>query len=107
MAQLCVSCGKLLEPGVHYCSSCGAAVASPPPQNPSVASTSADRFQPVGMPQRRRSVLPKVLVFILIVGAFVVGGMVYSGKKVREKALAVTQSTPGHANDKRVDSAKQ
>jgi len=63
------------------------------------------------MPQRRRSVLPKVLgfalVFILIVGALVVGGMVYSGKKVREKALAVTQSTPGHANDKRVDSAKQ
>jgi outer membrane protein OmpA-like peptidoglycan-associated protein/uncharacterized OB-fold protein len=111
MAQFCVSCGKLLEPEVHFCPSCGGAVASPSPQDSSVVSTSAERFQPAGQLPGRRSRLPKLigiaLVLILLVGAVVVGGVVYVGNKVREKVRAVAQSIPRHPNDKRLDSAKE
>lgn len=45
MSQFCSWCGKPLQPGVDRCPSCGGAVASPPPQNPSVAPTSAESAQ--------------------------------------------------------------
>ncbi|HEX6495790.1 MAG TPA: OmpA family protein [Acidobacteriaceae bacterium] len=57
-----------------------------------------------GQPPRRGSILPKligiVLVFILLVGAVVVGGVVYVGYKVRQKARAVSQNFSRLANDK-------
>jgi outer membrane protein OmpA-like peptidoglycan-associated protein len=52
----------------------------------------------------RRSVLPKLigiaLVLILLVGAAVVGGVIYVGYKVRQKTRAVTQDFSRLANDK-------
>jgi outer membrane protein OmpA-like peptidoglycan-associated protein len=55
--------------------------------------------------------LPKLLgialVFILLMGAVVVGGVVYVGNKVREKARTVAQTTPQHANGKRVNPAEE
>jgi outer membrane protein OmpA-like peptidoglycan-associated protein len=57
-----------------------------------------------GQPPRRRSVLPKLigiaLVLILLVGAAVVGGVVYVGYKVRQKTRAVTQNFSRLAHDK-------
>jgi hypothetical protein len=57
-----------------------------------------------GQPPQRRSVLPKLigiaLVLILLVGAAVVGGVIYVGYKVRQKARAMTQSVSRLANDK-------
>jgi outer membrane protein OmpA-like peptidoglycan-associated protein len=63
-----------------------------------------------GQPPRHRSVLPKLigiaLVLILLVGVAVVGGVVYVGYKVRQKARAVSQSFSHLANDKNLDLAK-
>jgi outer membrane protein OmpA-like peptidoglycan-associated protein len=57
---------------------------------------------------RRRSVWPKVigaaLVLILLVGATVVGGVIYVGYKVRQKARVVTQNLSHLADDKGVSS---
>jgi outer membrane protein OmpA-like peptidoglycan-associated protein len=65
----------------------------PPPMPPGVS----------GQPLQRRSVLPKLigiaLVLILLVGAAVVGGVVYVGYKVRQKARAVTQNFSRLAHD--------
>ncbi len=53
---------------------------------------------------RRRSVWPKVigaaLVLILLVGAAVVGGVVYVGYKVRQKTRTVTENLSHLADDK-------
>ena len=58
----------------------------------------------------RRSILPKLigiaLVLILLVGAAVVGGVVYVGYKVRQKARAVSQSFSRLANDKSLNLPK-
>jgi outer membrane protein OmpA-like peptidoglycan-associated protein len=63
-----------------------------------------------GQPPQRRSVLPKLigiaLMLILLVGAAVVGGVVYVGYKVRQKTRAMTQSFSRLANDKSLDLAK-
>jgi outer membrane protein OmpA-like peptidoglycan-associated protein len=49
-----------------------------------------------GQPPQRRSILPKLigiaLVLILLVGAAIVGGVVYVGYKVRQKARAVSEN---------------
>ena len=159
MAQFCTYCGRPLQQGAHCCTFCGGAVASPPPQNPSVADTSAvpssnepanaatsgqqQSLSPVsfapapplqsanqqwaqgppngyppstptgvaGQPPGRRSRLPKLigvaLVLILLAGAAVVGGVVYVGNKVREKARAVPQSIPRGATDKGMKTEKE
>jgi outer membrane protein OmpA-like peptidoglycan-associated protein len=63
-----------------------------------------------GQPPQRRSVLPKLigiaLVLILLVGVAVVGGVVYVGYKVRQKARAVSQTFSHLADDKNLDLAK-
>jgi outer membrane protein OmpA-like peptidoglycan-associated protein len=55
-------------------------------------------------PPQRRSILPKLigiaLVLILLVGAAVIGGVVYVGYKVRQKTRAVTQNFSRLAHDK-------
>ncbi|MFL6306014.1 MAG: OmpA family protein [Candidatus Sulfotelmatobacter sp.] len=57
-----------------------------------------------GQPPRRRSILPKLigiaLVLILLAGAAVVGGVVYVGYKVRQKARTVRENLSHLANDK-------
>ena len=57
-----------------------------------------------GQPPRGRSILPKLigiaLVLILLVGAVVVGGVVYVGYKVRQKARAVSENISRLGNDK-------
>jgi outer membrane protein OmpA-like peptidoglycan-associated protein len=61
-----------------------------------------------GQPPRRRSLLPKLigiaLVLILLVGAAVVGGVVYVGYKVRQKARAVRENVSRLAHDKGLNS---
>jgi outer membrane protein OmpA-like peptidoglycan-associated protein len=63
-----------------------------------------------GQPPRRPSVLPKLigiaLVLILLVGAVVVGGVVYVGYKVRQKTRGMTQSFSRLANDKSLSLTK-
>ncbi len=57
-----------------------------------------------GQPPRQRSVLPKLigiaLVIILLVGVAVVGGVVYVGYRVRQKARAVIHTYSRPANEK-------
>jgi outer membrane protein OmpA-like peptidoglycan-associated protein len=66
---------------------------SPPASSPLPPSVPAGAS---GQPPQRRSVLPKLigiaLVLILLVGAAVVGGVVYVGYKVRQKARAVSEN---------------
>lgn len=68
---------------------------------------------PVGaaaQPPDGRSILPKLigiaLVLILLVGAAVVGGVVYVGYKVRQKARAVSQSFSRLSTDKGINLPK-
>ena len=121
MTQSCTNCGRPLQPGVHFCTFCGGAVASPPPQNPSVDAKSAERSQPAalftppidahtgedvtGQPPGRRFLSPKLIGTALVLILF--AGVIYVGNKVREKARAVAQSTPRHADVKRPNPAKE
>jgi outer membrane protein OmpA-like peptidoglycan-associated protein len=56
-----------------------------------------------GQPPQRRSILPKLigvaLVLILLVGAALVGGVIYVGYKVRQKARAVRENVSRLAHD--------
>jgi outer membrane protein OmpA-like peptidoglycan-associated protein len=82
---------------------------TPPASNQQWSQTPTSTFPPsssiggAGQP-RQRSVLPKLigiaLVLILLVGVVVVGGVVYVGYKVQQKARAVTHDLSGLANDK-------
>ena len=105
MTEFCTRCGGPLQPDDRFCRACGDPVASPAPAPPATPA-SAD-----GQPPPRRSVLPTfiivALVFILLAGVGIVGGVFYVGNKVREKARAVAQSIPRQANDKRVNPAKE
>jgi outer membrane protein OmpA-like peptidoglycan-associated protein len=83
---------------------------SPPPSTPNQqwSQSPPNGFPPstppiaAGQPPRR-SILPKLigiaLVLILLVGAAVVGGVVYVGYKLRQRARAVSQSLSRLAND--------
>jgi outer membrane protein OmpA-like peptidoglycan-associated protein len=87
-----------------------AAAPPPPSSNQQWSQSPPNGFPPstplsaAGQPPRRRSVLPKLigiaLVLILLVGAAVVGGVVYVGYKVRQKTRAVTQNFSRLAHDK-------
>jgi flagellar motor protein MotB len=91
--------------------------ASPPPsayqqwaQGPPNGLPPSIPISAAGQPPGRRSLLPKLigiaLVLILLVGAAVVGGVVYVGNKVRQKARVMAQSIPQFANDRRASPAK-
>jgi outer membrane protein OmpA-like peptidoglycan-associated protein len=71
-------------------------------QTPANAFPSSPPFSGAGQP-RQRSVLPKLigiaLVLIFLVGVIVVGGVVYVGYKVQQKARAVTHDLSSLAND--------
>lgn len=83
---------------------------------PSASTSNSQWAQPAGgtfgtppsvsvpVPPRRRSVWPKVLgaalILILLVGAALIGGVVYVGYKLQQKTRAVTQNLSHLAGDK-------
>lgn len=79
-------------------------------QSPPTGYPPSTPLNAAGQPPRGRSILPKLigiaLVLILLVGAAVVGGVVYVGYKVRQKARAVSQSFSRLANDKSLNLPK-
>jgi outer membrane protein OmpA-like peptidoglycan-associated protein len=121
MTRFCTHCGKPLQPEAHFCTSCGGTVPSagesssvvtpaPPLSNRAGSQNAPSEFPPstpltdAGQPPRRGSLLPKLiviaLVLILLVGAAIVGGVMYVGNKVRQKARALAQSSHRTADDK-------
>jgi outer membrane protein OmpA-like peptidoglycan-associated protein len=98
----CTKCGQKIEPGLLFCTNCGAPVlqanrplASPPPPTgvtpwPSPAAPPTPAYAPV----QKRSGLPVLLILlgilalILVVG---IGGIVYVGYRVKQKVTSVAQ----------------
>ena len=116
----CTKCGSELEAGVLFCTRCGAPVeakaqpaASSAPTEPAMSgspqSASAPAWQSVTQlaPQQpatenKSGCVPTVLVVLGILALFAalgIGGLVYAGYKVKQKAAAFLHNTsPGSSN---------
>lgn len=101
---------KAAPPGQRGSFSPASFTAAPPSSSANQPWAQSPPLGAAGQPPLRRSLLPKLigiaLVLTLLVGAAVVGGVVYVGYKVRQKARAMTESFPRLAIDKSVNPAK-
>jgi len=84
--SFCTNCGSRSPEGVAFCSNCGGPLTAAP-VSPSVPSVQAPVAAPVqGPPTPWGKILVIVLVVILLLGATVIGGVVYVGYRVKKKA---------------------
>jgi outer membrane protein OmpA-like peptidoglycan-associated protein len=115
--NFCTKCGYELEAGVQFCTRCGAPVegraqpAGPQapsetaaPASPQPAATTPWQNTPVVPPQQvaanaKSGCMPTVLVVLgvlALIAALGIGGLVYAGYKVKQKAAAFLHNTsPG------------
>lgn len=122
MSTLCGACGAPIREGAGFCGECGASVrrATSPPSNPenqpSAAPESASAAPPtpgastsiVGAAKSSSSWVKVAVVIIFVGGAVAVGGIIYLGHKVSQKALELlgdTASTSPAASDVQSPSA--
>ncbi|MBI5280731.1 MAG: zinc ribbon domain-containing protein [Candidatus Solibacter usitatus] len=86
MANFCPSCGKPLAPEAGFCAHCGSRLAAGAPAPPQAVSPA---------PAAKGSGLGKILLIVVLVlgflGVAVVGGVVYVGYKIKNKAESVAQ----------------
>ncbi len=118
--MFCTKCGQKIEPGLLFCTNCGAPVlqanrpVAPPPPPPGVTPwpASAAPPAPAYAPVQKRSGLPLLLIFLGVLGLIAVvciGGIVYVGYRVKQKVTSVAQEVkhalpspaPGGAGDKK------
>jgi outer membrane protein OmpA-like peptidoglycan-associated protein len=117
MMTFCTKCGYELEAGVQFCTRCGAPVegrAQPTasqvptetaaPASPQPTAASSWPSNPVVPPQQisantKSSCMPTVLILLAVLAllaAVGIGGLVYAGYKVKQKATAFLHDTsPG------------
>lgn len=117
--NFCTKCGSRLQAGIRFCTRCGAPVQAEPyppaqdatsqpptpaPQSvrapePSVAApwqtTPAVAPQPAAADSKRCAlpILLTVLGVLALVAVFVVGGLIYAGSRLKQKASAILHQT--------------
>src|ERR1019366_5457147 len=115
----CTNCGSPLETGVQFCTNCGASIqakAQPAPGLPAeptdlvIAKPAAEtpwKSTPVIPPQQpsastKGGCMPTVLIVLavlVLVVAVGIGGLVYAGYKMKQKAAAFLHSTTPDASN--------
>ncbi|MBI5084049.1 MAG: zinc ribbon domain-containing protein [Acidobacteria bacterium] len=87
MANFCPSCGKPLAPEAGFCAHCGSRLTA--------SSTAPAQTVTAAAPAAKGSGLGKILLIVVLVlgflGVAVVGGVVYVGYKIKNKAESVAK----------------
>lgn len=103
--NFCTKCGNGLEPGLKFCTRCGALVEASPqpaapdgasqPATPETSSQSATVTAPPAASSKssRLPIVLAVLGVLALVAAIGIGGLVYAGHKMKQKATAFLQNT--------------
>jgi hypothetical protein len=111
MARFCTSCGSSLPEATKFCPACGAPASStpvqaqaaspasgagvpsaPPRSTPAVASAAPAAPSKTGSPVVK--IILALLVFFVVIGLLLVGGMIYVGYRVHKRVEALKKEFP-------------